>query len=144
MGVVKNRHGIYVVRKKVPKGHEEAVARVLGETRRSRVSWLQRSLGTKDLRAANIAAKPILMEFDAILAKAAALASPIPKRDSLSEREIAAMADYYYAVLLSEDEEVRSDGTGSEEVYREAAKQLADLGIPASTMFEREPPRPYG
>jgi hypothetical protein len=143
MGVVKNRHGTYVVRKKVPEGHEEAVARVLADAR-SRVSWLQRSLGTKDLRIANTAALPILMEFDAVLAKAAALMSPLPKRDSLSASEIATMADYYYASLLSEDEEVRRDGTSSEEVYREVTKQLADLGIPADTMFDPEPPPPYG
>ena len=143
MGVVKNRYGIYVARKKVPKGHEVVVARVLGDGR-ERVSWLQRSLGTTDLRTANIAAKPILMEFDAILAKAAALLSPIPRRDDLSEREIAAMADYYYASVLSEDDEVRSDSTGSEQVYRDVAKQLADLGIQATTMFKPEPLPPFG
>lgn len=143
MGVVKNRHGVYMARKKVPKGLEEAVARVLGSSR-SRAAWLQRSLGTKDLRTANTAAKPILMEFDAILAKAEALLSPIPKRDDLSEREIAAMADYYYASMLSEDEEVRRDGTGSEQVYRDVAKQLADLGIQVTTMFKPEPLPPFG
>src|SRR5690606_26033962 len=101
MGVVKNRHGIFVVRKKVPKRLEEAVARVLADER-ERIAWLQRSLGTKDLRTANTAAKPILMEFDAVLAKAEALLSPIPRREDLTEREIAAMADYYYATVLRE------------------------------------------
>lgn len=144
MGLVKTRHGVYAARKKVPKGHEGAVARVLGDTQRSRVSWLQRSLGTKDLRTANILVKPILMEFDAILAKAAALLSPIPKRDSLSEREIAAMSDYYYGSMLSEDEEVRGDGTGSEEVYRDVTQQLAALGVQATTMHNPEPPAHYG
>lgn len=144
MGLVKTRHGIYAARKKVPKGHEEAVARVIGDTKRSRVSWLQRSLGTKDLRTANTLVKPILMEFDTILAKAAALLSPIPKRDSLSEREIAAMADYYFASMLSEDEDVRGDGTGSEAVYRDVAKQLAELGIPATTLAKPEPPARFG
>ncbi|HWK38443.1 MAG TPA: site-specific integrase [Hyphomicrobium sp.] len=143
MGVVKNRHGTYVVRKKVPKGHEEAVARVLADGR-SRVSWLQRSLGTKDLRTANTAALPMLMEFDAILAKAAALLSPIPKRDSLNASEIAVMADYHYAVLLSEDEEGRRDGSGSEQVYNGVAKQLAELGIAAATGFDQLPPPAYG
>lgn len=143
MGVVKNQHGVYVVRKKVPAGHEEAVARVLADDR-LRVSWLQRSLGTKDLRQANTAALPILMEFDAILAKAAALLSPIPKRDDLSEREIGAMADYYYATMLSEDEEVRESGTGSDAVYRDVARQLAALGIQATTMRKLEPPATYG
>lgn len=143
MGVVKNQHGIFVVRKKVPKGLEEAVARVLADGR-ERVSWLQRSLGTKDVRTANTAAKPILMEFDAVLAKAEALLSPIPKRDDLSEREIAAMADYFYASVLSEDDKVRRDGTGSEQLYRDVAKQLADRGIKATTMFKPEPLAPFG
>lgn len=143
MGVVKNRYGIYVARKKVPKGHEEAVARVLANGRQ-RVSWLQRSLGTKDLRTANTAAKPILMEFDSILAKAAALLSPIPKRDDLSEREIAAMADYHFASLLREDEETRLDGTGSEELYRDIANQIAEHGVQAVTMFKPEPLPPFG
>lgn len=144
MGVVKTRHGIYAARKKVPKGHEEAAARVLGDTGRSRVSWLQRSLGTKDLRTANTLAKPVLMEFDAILAKAAALLSPLPKRDSLSEREIAAMADYYFASVLNEDDGVRRDGTGSELVYRDVAAQLAALGVQATTMLKVDPLPPFG
>jgi hypothetical protein len=143
MGVVKNRHGVYMARKKVPGGHEEAVARVLRDDRQ-RVVWLQRSLGTKDLLTANTAALPVLMAFDATLAKAAALLSPIPKRDVLSEREIAVMADYHYAAMLSEDEEMRRDSTGSEEVYRDVSKQLADLGIPAGTMFEPGPLQPFG
>lgn len=143
MGVVKNRYGIYVARKKVPKGHEEAVARVLADGRQ-RVSWLQRSLGTKDLRTANTAAKPILMEFDSILAKAAALLSPIPKRDDLSEREIAAMADYHFASVLREDEETRRDGTGSEELYRDIANQIAEHGVQAVTMFKPEPLPRFG
>jgi integrase len=143
MGVVKTRHGIYAARKKVPKGLEEAVARVLADGR-ERVSWLQRSLGTKDLRTANTLAKPILMEFDGIIAKAEALVSPIPKRDSLSEREIAAMADHYFATLLQEDEDIRRDGTGSEQVYRDVAKQLAEHGVQAATMFKPEPLAPFG
>jgi integrase len=143
MGVLKNRHGTYVVRKKVPKGHEEAVARVLADGR-TKVSWLQRTLGTKDLRVANSAALPILMEFDALLAEAEALLSPIPKRENLSASEIAAMADYHYASILAEDEEVRRDGSGSEEVYDEVAKQLTELGINAVTGFDRRPAPAYG
>jgi integrase len=144
MGVVKTRHGIFAARKKVPKGHEEAVARVLGDTKRSRVSWLQRSLGTKDLRTANTLAKPILMEFDAILAKAAAHLRPIPKRDDLSEREIAAMADYHYATLLQEDEDIRRDGDGSEEVYQGVAAQLAEQGVAVTAGYPLLPQPPFG
>lgn len=143
MGVLRNRHGTYVVRKKVPNGHEEAVARVLADGR-SRVSWLQRSLGTKDLRTANTAAMPVLMAFDATLAKAAALLSPTPRRESLSASEIAVMAEYHYASMLGEDEDVRRDGSGSEQVYQEVAKQFAELGIAAATGFDRQPTPAFG
>src|SRR5215510_12178493 len=56
MGVIKDRHGTYYARKKVPKGLEEAVARVLANGKQ-RQSWLKRSLGTKSLHEANIRAR---------------------------------------------------------------------------------------
>ena len=49
--------------KKVPPKLEKAVSGVL-EASRPRVSWLQKSLHTKDLREANVRAKPVLTEFD--------------------------------------------------------------------------------
>ena len=67
MGVLKSKHGVYYVRKKVPAKLERAVSTVLGVPR-SRVSWLKRSLHTKDPREANIKAKPVLIEFDCVLA----------------------------------------------------------------------------
>jgi hypothetical protein len=45
------------------------------------ISWLKRSLRTKDLREANIRAKPALIEFDRTLARAAALLDDLPKRN---------------------------------------------------------------
>jgi hypothetical protein len=63
MGIVKDRHGTYCARKKVPQHLEAAVARVLNG-RKSRQSWLKRSLRTKDLATANVRAKPVLIEFD--------------------------------------------------------------------------------
>jgi hypothetical protein len=65
MGLVKNEHGTYHVRRKVPKNLEAAVARLAG-TGKLRVAWLKRSLGTKDVREANVRAKPIMMEFDRV------------------------------------------------------------------------------
>ena len=75
------------VRKKVPPKLEEAVSRVL-ETSRPRVAWLKRSLRTKDPREANIKAKPVLMEFDRILASAATYLRQRPLVTQLSEIEI--------------------------------------------------------
>ena len=59
-GVSKNRHGVYYVRKKVPKQLEQATAEILGNGK-SRQVFLKRSLDTKDLREANIRAKPVLI-----------------------------------------------------------------------------------
>ena len=120
MGVLKSKHGVYYVRKKVPDKLAEAVSSVIGFSR-PRVSWLKRSLHTKDLREANIKAKPALIEFDNILARADALLTQVPVRADLSEHEIEKLAAYHYASLLDEDEEVRREGTGSEEVHRNIA-----------------------
>ena len=70
--VSKNRHGVYYVRKKVPKRLEQPTAEFL-DNGKSRQVFLKRTLDTKDLREANIRAKPILIEFDRILAQAEAL-----------------------------------------------------------------------
>ena len=61
----------------------------------------KRSLHTKDLREANIKAKPVLIEFDRILAKAAAIAKDVPLVRELSEIE--RLAAYQYASMLEED-----------------------------------------
>jgi len=134
MGVLKSKDGVYYVRKKVPAKLEEAVSRVLGAPRQ-RVSWLKRSLRTKDLREANIRAKPALIEFDRTLARAAALLDDLPKRNNLSDAEIERIADYHYARILGDDEDVRRDGTGSEELYQSVANQLAEAGVAAEAPF---------
>ena len=143
MGVLKSKDGVYYVRKKVPAKLEEAVSRVLGAPRQ-RVSWLKRSLRTKDLREANIRAKPALIEFDRTLARAAALLDDLPKRNNLSDAEIERIADYHYATILGEDEDVRRDGTGSEELYQSVAKQLAEAGVAAEAHFAANPRPTFG
>jgi hypothetical protein len=50
------------------------------------------------------------------VAKAASLLQDVPLRTHLSEREIERMAAYQFAFMLEEDEEVRREGTGSEEM----------------------------
>jgi len=77
------------------------------------VSWLKKSLRTKDAREANIKAKPVLMAFDSVLARAAGLLLNTPTRTHLSEREIERMAQYQFASMLEEDE-----ATGSEELFQ--------------------------
>jgi integrase len=107
MGIVKDRHGTYYARKKVPPHLEQAVARVLNNDKQRQV-WLKRSLGTKDLREANKRVLPVIMEFDRTLARAETLVSERPLRTSLSKVEIKHMADWYYATrLASHDEFIR-------------------------------------
>ena len=45
MGLIKNEHGVFHVRRKVPKALEVATARALGVPK-ERVSWLKETLGT--------------------------------------------------------------------------------------------------
>ena len=104
MGLTRNRHGVYEARKKVPKRLEAAVAKVLGEGK-DRQSWLKRSLGTKDLREANIRVKPVLVTFDQTLARADALLADRPLRQSLSQPEITRMVEYHFAAVLAEDDQ---------------------------------------
>src|ERR1700722_9770448 len=116
MGVIKDRHGTYYARKTIPdkpEGLQAAVARVL-DNGKGLQKHLKRSLGTKDLREANIRAKPVLAEFDRIISKAEALIAaadePAVKRTSLSDIEIKRMAEFIYAKALAEDEGVRFTG----------------------------------
>ena len=74
MGVLRNSHGVFVARRHVPNALQEAVARATNSPK-ERVAWLQKSLGTKDRRQADTAAKPVLMEFERVIAVAARLPS---------------------------------------------------------------------
>ena len=144
MGVILGPNGIFYARKKVPSRLTEAVARVT-DAKTARVSWLKRSLRTSDRREANIVGKPVLVEFDRILAEAEGLLKPRPVRGDLGQREIERIADYYYAEELAEDDDIRQHGTGSEAVFQAIAKQLVEAGIAATTGFDtKSPPPAYG
>ena len=95
MGLIKNEHGVFHVRRKVPKALEVATARAMGVPK-ERVSWLKETLGTKDEKQAKVLAKPVMMKFDRILAQAEALLVEHPVRTELTEAEIKRIADYYY------------------------------------------------
>jgi hypothetical protein len=108
MGIVRDRHGTYYARKKVPPRLQEAVARVLNNGKSHQV-WLKRSLVTKDIETANKRAKPVLIEFDQTLAQAEAQTAKRPLRTSLSPVEIKRLAEYHYARKLAvHDEYVRA------------------------------------
>ena len=79
MGLIKNEHDLWCVRRNVPKHLEEAVATVLGASK-SRQPWLKRSLRTKDEKRAKVLAKPVMMEFDRVIADAEALLVQQPSK----------------------------------------------------------------
>jgi uncharacterized protein DUF6538 len=104
MGIVRDRHGTYYARKKVPPRLQEAVARVLSNGKSHQV-WLKRSLDTKVIETANKRAKPVLIQFDQILADAEALTAKRPQRTSLSPVEIKRITEYHYARKLTVHDE---------------------------------------
>jgi len=130
------------VRKKVPEKLEQATATVTGSSN-ERVSWLKRSLRTKDKREAKRLAPPILMEFDRILAEAEALIAERPLRTSIDRREIERIAEFFYADLLAGDEERRRDGD-SERVFQDVARQLDEAGIEYRTPYGIGPAPEFG
>jgi hypothetical protein len=134
MGVIQDRHGTYYAQQRVPPRLQEAVARVL-DTGKARQVFLKRSLGTKDLKAANVAAKPVLADFDRILADAEALLKERPVIASITDAQIKRMAESHYAGMLANDEWERQEGTGSEPVFQSVAKQLSAAGIDYRTPF---------
>ena len=135
MGLIKNEHGVFHVRRKVPKVLEEATARVMGVPK-ERVSWLKETLGTKDEKQAKVLAKPVMMKYDRVLAQAEALLVEHPVRTELTEAEIKQVADYFYAHELVADEEQREGGIGSDPGFASIHRQLTEAGINFKTPFD--------
>ena len=113
MGLIQDRHGTWCVQRKVPERLQIAVARVLNSGK-SRQVHLKKSLGTKDLKAANIRATSVIASFDRTIASAMVVAArataPPLQRQSLNGAEIARMAEALYGKLLAEDEAFRFGG----------------------------------
>jgi integrase len=144
MGLIKDRHGTYHAQQKVPEHLQGPVADVLGKGK-LRQKHLKKSLGTKDLKTANVRAKPVQMEFDRIMRAAQALgdAKP-PTRDSLSPIEIERMAEYVYARELEWDERFRVGGRDelkrtADALRKELKKEGRELEAPAYR-YEELPP----
>jgi hypothetical protein len=137
MGLIKNEHGVFHVRRKVPKALEVATATVMGVPK-ERVSWLKETLGTKDEKQAKILAKPVMMKFDRILAQAEALLVEHPVRTELTEAEIKQVADYFYALQLNDDEELRVGGIGDDPLFASIHQQLSAAGVEFETPFSIE------
>jgi integrase len=138
MGLMKDRHGTWYARVKVPDRLQEAVARVLDKGK-DRQTFLKKSLGTKELKAANVRAKPIQAGFDRVFGEAEQLLAARPMRESLSPIEIKRMAEIYYASMLDADETTRREGTGSEAGFQSIAQQLIAAGVKFKTPFSIGP-----
>ncbi len=134
MGLMKDRHGTYYARVKVPERLQAAVARVLDQGK-ERQSFLKKSLATKDLKTANVRAKPIQAGFDRVLGEAEQLLTARPMRENLSAVEIKRMAEIYYAYRLDRDENTRREGTGTEPGFQSIAAQLTAAGVEFKTPF---------
>jgi hypothetical protein len=101
-----------------------------------RQPWLKRSLHTKDEKRAKVLAKPVMMEFDRILAQAEALLVEHPVRTALTEAEIKAISDYFYAHELGADQELREEGVGSDPVFADVHRQLTEAGVEFDSPYE--------
>ena len=116
MGLIKDRHGTYYARHKVPERLQEAVARILDNGKAKQV-WLKKSLATKVVAQANVRAKPVQIEFDQLLAKAEAQLKERPLRSSLADVEIKRIADFFLASALAVDEQRRITGKGDDPLF---------------------------
>lgn len=134
MGLIRDRHGTYYAQRKVPERLQEAVARVLNSEKPKQV-FLKKSLGTKVLKEANVAATHVLADFNRTLASAEALLKERPVISSLSDARVKRMAEHYYASVLAADEDERQEGTGSEPIFQSVAEQFAAAGIEFNTPF---------
>jgi hypothetical protein len=95
---------------RVPERLQVAVARCLGNGKPKQ--YLKKSLCTKDMRTANVRAKPVQAGFDRLLREAALLAAPVitPPLRSLSAAEIARMPEALFGKPLADDEAFRFGG----------------------------------
>ena len=102
---------------------------------KSKQVFLKKSLGTKVLKAANVAATHVLADFDRTLARAEALLDERPAVSLITDAQMKRMAETYYASVLAEDEEERQEGTGSEPIFQSVAQQLTGAGVDFNTPF---------
>jgi hypothetical protein len=135
MGLIKDRHGTYYARHKVPERLQAAVSRIL-DNGKARQVWLKKSLGTKVVAQANVRAKPVQMEFDRILAQAEAQLKKHPLRTSLSGIEIKRIADFFFAHELAGDDDLRMDGRGDDLMYASIHEQLTEAGIEFDARYD--------
>ena len=134
MGLIRDRHGTYCARKRVPKGLEAVVAQVLANGKPTQ-TWLKKSLGTKSPQEAKLRGKPVLIEFDHTIERARDLLKQRPTRKSLSPTEIDRIVEYHYATMLGNDAAVRREGRQVIDKFRSGAPHI---GVPSSGLTDDE------
>jgi hypothetical protein len=129
MGLIQDRHGTWIVRRKVPERLREPVSRVL-ERAKHQQTWLQKSTGTKLKDEAKRRAPAIMVEFDKTLQQAEGLLAERPLRTTLAQAEIDRLAEWHYANVLAGDEAFTTDGAADDEaLVRSVAAQLTDASL---------------
>jgi hypothetical protein len=130
-GVITDRYGTWIVRKKVPKHLRKPVARVLDTANaKQQRTWLQKSTGTKLKAEAVRLAPAILVEFDKTLQEAQGLLAERPLRTTLAQSEIDRIAEFHYAEVLAADEAFTTEGAADDEaLVRSIAERLTEAGV---------------
>jgi hypothetical protein len=104
---------------------------------------LQKSTGTKQQAEAKRRAPAIMAEFAETLAKAEGLLAERPPRATLNDQEIAQLADWHYAILLSTDEAFTAEDAAEDEaLVRGIAEQLTEAGIEYTMLIPLDPNGP--
>jgi hypothetical protein len=131
LGVIKDRNGTWIVRKKVPKHLREPVARVPDTANgKQQRTWLQKSTGTKLKAEAVRLAPAILVEFGKTLQEAQGLLAERPLRTTLAQSEIDRIAEFHYAEVLAADEAFTTEGAADDEaLVRSIAERLTEAGV---------------
>jgi hypothetical protein len=143
MGLIKNRHGVYIVRHKVPKHLEGPVARVL-DNGKDRQVYLQKTTDTKDKTEAKRIAVDVLAGFRETLDQAEALLAERPLRTTLGQSEINRIAEFYYASLLKGDEEFKAEHAQADEDFtRSIAAHFDEAGIKLDMPAPLDAQRPF-
>ena len=141
---MQDRNGTWIVRKKVPKHLREPVARVL-DNGKAEQTWMQRSTGTKRKDEAKRLAPAIMAEFAKTLTEAEGLLAERPLRTTLTDQEIARLADWHYAIVLSTDEAFTAEGATEEEaLVRSIAEQLTEADVDYTMRYPLGPSPTFG
>ena len=146
MGLIKNEHGVWCARQKVPPRLQDAVARVLHKRGKARQSFLKQSLRTKDKAEAKRRLGAVLIQFTDVIRRAESLIAPAPVlalRTTLSVDEITRLGQAAFARLLADDERLRSGGrpymAALYEQVRKQSEQDGDEPLPPALPLDSLP-----